>query len=677
ESGEITFKTLIKQNNPLNSSIETLSEPIPGKLVIGTIGGVFELDIIDTGKQSTTVNSSQSMILTEPTRLFDASYSVKAIKGKNDTIYVGTNRKLLRYTGPGFNKVDEVYDKRITALEYDRNGNLFIGMLDGLYELKQDGIQKIDSALVNNTQILDIKNLYGSWLGISTYGNGLILKCTQTGTIRQITTEHGLTSNLVKSTFFDQSGNLWIGTNQGINKIYLDTSKTLSNQLSNLPILSYSWSDGLNIDQINRIDVTNNKVWISGNRGITLFSREFLGYESQKIPIIIEDVKVNGISYDVKDAYEVDHSENQWEIDFSGIYLRDGNKIKYRYKIPELSPDWVITTTGNINLRYLNPDSYTIEIEAFSLDNSVYSDPIRMSITLLPPFWKTSWFIFITILGFIALLAQLIRWSVKTEIEAQQINHENMVRVIELEHQALMAMMKPHTIYNQISALQFLLFSGNIDKARDMIMKFTKLLRLQLDSTFKKSNSLEDEIERIKLQLELDSEKFESQIEFKFECDPSINPKKCLLPSLILQPFIENSINHGLLNKKDFAKIRIEAYLNHIGQLIVAIEDNGTGFKEKESYFVNSKTPVDEIPYHIPNKKLKQFEVQQSPSIGLHLFIERIRLISLERKLNWEINFRNVRDGHGNIIGALVLITLPIIPESSASFEIKEKAVYH
>ena len=289
-----------------------------------------------------------------------------------------------------------------------------------------------------------------------------------------------------------------------------------------------------------------------------------------------------------------------------------------------------------------------------------------MSITLLPPFWKTSWFIFLTILCFIALLAQLIRWSVKTEIEAQQINHENSVRVIELEHQALMAMMKPHTIYNQISALQFLLFSGNTEKARDMIMKFTKLLRLQLDSTFKKSNSLEDEINRIKLQLELDSEKFENEINFKFECDSAINPKKCLLPSLILQPFIENSINHGLLNRKEFGEIRIEAYLNQYGQLVIAIEDNGVGFKEKESYFVNSKTPVDEIPNHLPNKKLKQFEVQQSPSIGLHLFIERIRLISFERKLYWEINFRNVRDVNGDITGALVLMTLPIIPEASS-----------
>src|SRR5690606_28109179 len=153
-----------------------------------------------------------------------------------------------------------------------------------------------------------------------------------------------------------------------------------------------------------------------------------------------------------------------------------------------------------------------------------------------PPFWQTSWFIVLVVLSFVALIAQLIRWSVKTEIEAQRMDHENAVRVIELEHQALMAMMKPHTIYNQISALQFLLFSGNTDRARDMIMKFTKLLRLQLDSTFKKSNSLEDEINRIKLQLELDSEKFENKIDFNFEYDSSINPKKCLLPSLILQP---------------------------------------------------------------------------------------------------------------------------------------------
>lgn len=656
--GELLFRGKINRNLDLSSSIEAFAEPKPGVLLVGSTGGVMEIDFTDAERLNKWHDKEFYNELKFLNRI-TVDQSVKAIATLGDDIFLGTNRELVRIIHR--DSMEVINFNRVTDLQFDHKSRLWIGTLNGLWGYSNGETIQIDHELFNHTQIVDIEKLYGPWLGISTYGSGLILLCTETGTIRQIGSSDGIISDLVKSAYFDDDAFLWIGTNDGINKFKLDTTKTLSEQLPPEPIISYTLTDGLNIDQIGKIDVTGNRVWVSGNRGIATFRSDFVGYEPQKIPLVLEDVQINGISEykQPNDMYTIGYGQNQVDIKFNGIFLRDGSRIRYKYRIVELDQDWINNETGELSFRYLDAGIYTLEVLAFSNDGRLNSDPLIIKLSVIPPIWQQPWFLIISLLGITSLIYVFIRWRIQMAVDEQKAKQEVSVRVVELEHQALMAMMKPHTIFNQISALRLHLFNGDPEKASDHFVKFTKLLRMQLDSSFKKVNSLQEEMDRIRLQLDLDSEKIENGIQFEFICEANIDPVSCMVPSLILQPFIENTVIHGLVNKRDHGFILIWA-LERDGQLVITIDDNGIGLPNKNRYEVSDKTPVHLIHENIPSKRAETF-TSNSPSIGLQLFIDRIRLIAGENNLPWSVTFQNKLDNGGVITGVRVELLLPIM----------------
>jgi ligand-binding sensor domain-containing protein len=658
ESGDLLFQSSLHLGDAFNASVEGLYETDDQKLILGAVGGVYKLDYYNQARIDR-LNGSNLLERLRYDEVLTTTYSVKALVKKGSTYYYGTNSSLTR-SNIETKKDSVLMKKRITDLEFDAKDRLWIGTISGLWVYENDSLRAFDHQFVNNAQIFDLKMLHGTWLGVSTYGSGLILICTDTKTVRRISTEDGITSDLVKSTDFDEHGFLWIGTNNGITKIKFDTTIALSEQPIQLPMLTYTLSDGLHIDQISRVDVSGGRVWVSGNRGIVTFRADFVPYESHNIPLVVEEVIINGEKRSIDStSYSVGYGQNQWDISFAGIFLRDGNRVKYRYRILEFDSEWTLNETGQLSFRYLDSGSYTLEIEAYSQDNRLRSEPLLMQITVIPPYWRTTWFLVLLLVATIIVLYQFVRWRIQFVLDKQKEKQEVSIRVIELEHQALMAMMKPHTIFNQISALRLHLFNGDPEKASSMILTFTKLLRLQLDASFKKVNSLHDEIERIRLQMDLDSEKLEQGIQFEFICESEIDPKKCMVPSLILQPFIENTIIHGLLNKREHGFILVWA-IERGGQLVITIDDNGVGLREPREFKVDSDTPPHLISQNIPSKRVDQFNAV-SPSIGLQLFIDRIRLIASENGLPWSVQFQNKLDNGGVVTGVRVELLLPVL----------------
>ncbi len=657
QEGELLFRGKIGRRSGLNGSIEELFEPIQGTLLIGSGSGIYKIDLTETDQFKKRQDREFFWDL-ESKNLVNAAYSVKTIDSDGKTIFWGTSNELLQWIEPDSARV--IMTHRITDLEFDRTGTLWVGTVNGIYTYSDDIVTPFDHELLEHTRIVDIQKVYGSWLAISTYGSGLIFICTDTGTVMQIDSKSGLISDLVKSTFFDPSGNLWIGTVDGINRFHIDTTKTLTNQLPPTEIISYTLNDGLNIDQIGKIDLIGNRVWVSGNRGITTFRSDFLGFEPQKIPLVLEDIQINGKSGISRDSvYELGYRQNQVDISFTGIFLRDGERVRYKYRIVEFDQKWIPNETGELSFRYLDAGIYTIQIIAYSNDGRLESDPLEIRLSVIPPFWKQSWFLIMVLSGISIIAYFYLRWRIRKALDEQKARQEVSLRVVELEHQAIMAMMKPHTIFNQISALRLHLFNGDSKKANEHFVTFTKLLRMQLDASFRKVNSLQEEMDRIRLQLELDAQKLDHGIQFEFISEGDIDPKTCIIPSLLLQPFIENTVIHGLVNKRDHGLIVIWA-LEREGQLVITIDDNGTGLPFKHRYEVNDKTPAHLIHENIPSKRWDSFS-ENSPSIGLQLFIDRIRLIAGGTRLPWSVSFQNKIAHTGLITGVRVELLLPIL----------------
>ncbi len=171
--------------------------------------------------------------------------------------------------------------------------------------------------------------------------------------------------------------------------------------------------------------------------------------------------------------------------------------------------------------------------------------------------------------------------------EWQRIQKEK--ELLELEAKALRARMNPHFIFNCLNSIKALIQSSHQQMAIDYLTTFSKLIRTLFYNADKRRISLFDEIENCRLYLELEAMRLSSKLSYNFEIDPAIDLKSVMVPALIIQPFIENAIWHGIVPKGEgIIKLKI---CGNTSCVIFEIEDNGIGREQS----IANKSPTPEI----------------------------------------------------------------------------------
>lgn len=176
-------------------------------------------------------------------------------------------------------------------------------------------------------------------------------------------------------------------------------------------------------------------------------------------------------------------------------------------------------------------------------------------------------------------LALLILLSVSVFFYLKQRKSKEQQKLAVLEQKALRSQMNPHFIFNSLNSIQRLYVEGNLDKANDHVADFGKLLRMILDNSGRSHISLSDEIETLKLYLDLEKMRTDNQISYSIDIDSTIDRNSSKVPPLIIQPFVENAIWHGILPKNEKGKVDIRISKTDSGLLCVIIDD-GIGIEE-------------------------------------------------------------------------------------------------
>ncbi len=184
------------------------------------------------------------------------------------------------------------------------------------------------------------------------------------------------------------------------------------------------------------------------------------------------------------------------------------------------------------------------------------------------------------ILGFIAF-----RYRQKEQLKTKEAEFKT--KVADTELKALRAQMNPHFIFNSLNSIGDYIIKNDTKAANDYLTKFAKLMRLTLENSEKKEVLLDDDISLLKTYLDIENKRFENRFTYTIHVDASIDSQNTLVPPLILQPFIENSIKHGFIDKKSSGSISIE-FKEHNDMIICAVEDNGIG-RNTENIKENSK----------------------------------------------------------------------------------------
>jgi ligand-binding sensor domain-containing protein len=373
----------------------------------------------------------------------------------------------------------------------------------------------------------------------------------------------------------DGSGRLWIGSNTGVLRV-MPLSQSHS-------VHRFNEADGILDYQFTPACAENYKgqvLFFGGTNGICHIRPKKVQLVNTLSKVALQRILVNGnkLEIDFCNPSFFQFSCNQRNIFFnyntSDFVGRNDNEFRYRlYKsrFDNASQPWVsIGNSGNINLAGLNKGKYVLDVIASNSDG-IWTDkkyPHRL-VFIIEPFWyETIWFYTLLFLLFLAITYFIYRNRL-ARIQDRANLKETELKILRLQ-------MNPHFIYNCLSAIQSYVLKQNVDKANSLITSFAKLMRRVLTESVKSYLTLSEETELLESYLKTESLRFENRIHYYIEIDPSLDTDEIFIPSMILQPFVENAIVHGFKKKSESSLIKVTFRL-HNAMLECCVEDNGGG----------------------------------------------------------------------------------------------------
>jgi len=224
----------------------------------------------------------------------------------------------------------------------------------------------------------------------------------------------------------------------------------------------------------------------------------------------------------------------------------------------------------------LAPGSYEFRLKILPLIDQEPFIALSIPISIQPPYWKTWWFFICIFLLFGTALYSLYRYRLRSLLREEKIRTDFNEKLAKLEINHLRSQMNPHFMFNSLNSIKLFILKNEREMAADYLSNFADLIRDILNYSKEDFICLEDEIKTLRTYIDLEQLRLQDPIDVQFEIDPKIDLRRLLVQPLILQPFVENAIWHGLTHKKGKKLLRL-SFRQESRFLICEIEDNGIG----------------------------------------------------------------------------------------------------
>lgn len=453
------------------------------------------------------------------------------------------------------------------------------------------------------------------WIG----GLGLNKYNKDLETFTHYTTHNGFPDNTINTISEDSDGFLWLGFNNAIARFNPESEEItiLSSEKLGLPISTVFTSS--------LFHSTGDLIFGSSN-GIIRFNPKEIILKTAYPPPAITSFILHGKRYksqiEQKETIKLKHDQNFFSIRVSPlVYPSQTFNAYYQLEGVDKNP-LTIPINNEIFYTSIPPGKYTFKLI------SQYSEDALLYIIITPPYWKTWWFTFLVILAVVGLVWFFIRQHTNKLVMQN--------RALEIEQRLLRTQMNPHFIFNSLSAIQSFIFSNSPLEAGRYLSKFSKLMRLTLQNSREPFIPLKQEIESMQFYLDLQKLRRNNGFNYQLNYD-ELNPEAIAIPPMLVQPFVENCIEHGFIETKEGGHISISFALKE-DYLVIKILDNGIGI----------------------NASLKRANKDKSHE-SLASIITRERLNTLNKKgNNFKLTIQDCSETDLNTNGTLVTITAPI-----------------
>ncbi|MEY4520871.1 MAG: hypothetical protein RIT10_56 [Bacteroidota bacterium] len=474
---------------------------------------------------------------------FSNSYFCATDKG----LFVIKNKELKRWYN---------WDKTCYSLCVDYQKRLWVGTENGLFYIVNNQLKRFNFSKTPASNFINFLNFSNHQLYVGTNNGVFVISAMEQA--EMLVKNYGLAEGIVdletnmNASYVAKNGKFWFGTPSGL--VSLTMEKIIKNkeqpQLSLKSIL-------INF-QTNLFDN---------------FSSNFTS--------ISKPIQLN-----------LTYNKNNITIEMDGISLSNYTKLSYQFFLEGQDENWTpLTPNSTITYSGLNAGDYRFFARAID-QNGNKSNLITIPITIQQAFYKTYWFISLVVL----LISFVVYKLIKLRIEREREKNENerlsyKAKLNSLEQKSLNASMNRHFIFNSLNSIQYFINTQDRKSANQFLTNFAQLIRKNLDSSEEGNMvTLAQEIERINLYLSLEQMRFNKRFVYSIDCPDEIDQEAIIIPAMMLQPFIENSIIHGILpDEEKEGRITVTFSIEQPSTLVIQIDDNGVGIEHS----MNSKVKYD------------------------------------------------------------------------------------
>jgi len=618
---------------------------------------IYFIRVVDssiyTGTPTTLIGRSMRYPYRE--RILHTTGSLSFLKDSRGRTWLGSYSQLYRRQGDMFvpdTSSPLLYNRRYNTIIEGRDGTIWFGTDSGLISYS-GGVyrRRLIGRDPASNHVLQLYEDSYSRLWAATDGG---LTCLYRGQATTFTTRNGLPGNKCNAIAEDRNHTLWIGTVNGLCCLYPGTRE----------IREY------------RVDVYSNEVlslfchdstlFVGMENGMSTIQTKLPYAEDIPLPLYIMSARTDRQQLYMPTSLRLPYNDNKLSVEFIGISYRYADMVEYRYKLEGLNDKWHITKNNAIELSALPSGNYRLLLSARQ-NKGTWGPEAALSVYVATPFWKTWWFIACSVLVlFLAMRWQIMLYEAK---KRQRLAIYN--KITYLKQQALSALINPHFIFNCMNSIQHYLNKHDNDLANQYLADFACLIRATMESAQEAFIGLSKEISRIQLYLSLEKLRCGEYLRYQIIVDPELRLHDIRIPNMILQPYIENAIWHGIMPKNTPGDLSVFFLKNRETGIKIIIQDNGVGLhgskhsSRLDDIEIISDGELDDIISDSTSKTRR--------SLGMSLTKERLDLLRSLLGQYYTVTVKETADAQGTATGTMVEIILPVAPDEQ-TFSLLEEA---
>jgi signal transduction histidine kinase/ligand-binding sensor domain-containing protein len=523
------------------------------------------------------------------------------IQDRADNIWFGTSNGLVKYSEGRFKSLgskEGFEGKEVQAIYEDRQGNIWIGADNGLTRLRNGEFKNFTAkdGLANNI----VRSIYEDdsgtlWIGM--YDTGLYR--LKDGQVTHYNNRVGLFDNGVFRIIEDRHGNFWISCNLGIYRLRKDELNAFAEgRIKEITCIPYNKRDGMLNPECNGggqsagIMASDGRMWFPTQGGVAIIDPDRVPVNRQPPLVVIESFVVDTQPVSALAPLKLQPGQVNLEIHYSGLSFINPELVKFKYKLEGLDGDWVdVGTRRTAYYAHLPPGNFTFKVIAANRDGIWTELPGSVAITMVPPFWRTTWFLGLVVLTMGALTYLYYRWRISQFERARKAQIEFARRLIssqEVERKRIAAEL--HDSLGQA----LLIIKNRAELSRRFLPEPQKALEQieHIEATAAESikevrhiaydlrpyqldeigltQALKDLVRSVSSSCEVTIAASIAPIDDLYSVDEAINMYR------IVQEALNNIVKHSGATKASVTLTRDD------GHISLNIEDNGRGFNEED-----------------------------------------------------------------------------------------------